>query len=59
MSFLEGFLAVGGDEMPVMDEVKLVSFRVFAEKWRKWQFLKLCFTPGRLAFQLTMAWVNT
>ena len=56
LSFLEGFLAVGADAMPVMDEAKLVENRIFAEKWRT---LKLSCMLGRLAFQLTMALVNT
>ena len=56
LSFLKGFLAVGADAMSVMDEATLGSFHIFAEKW---QFLKLSCMPGRLAFQLTMAWVNT
>ena len=56
LSFLEGFLAVGDDAMSVMDEVKLVKIHILAEKW---QILKLCCMLGRLAFQLTMALVNT
>jgi hypothetical protein len=56
LSFLEGFLAVGADAMSVMDKAKLVENHIFAEKW---QISKLSCMLGRLAFQLTMALVNT